>query len=305
MPCHPSPAPARVALSLVLLLAACRSGSQPDAYGHVEATEVVVATQASGQVRSFMPAEGARVSVGVVTAIIDTTALVLQLQQIAAQRAASDSRVDEATHQIGVLTAQRAIALRAYERTRRLFAAQAATVQQIDQTERDYRTVVAQEAAARAQRKAAADDAASSEAKVAQVHDQIAKSRVINPISGTVLTTYAKAGEFVQTGQPLYKIADLDTMELRAYVTEPQLAGVKLGQSAQVTIDVGEKERRSLAGTVVWIASQAEFTPTPIVTRDERANLVYAVKVRVPNRGGVLKIGMPADVQFAARTATR
>jgi HlyD family secretion protein len=139
---------------------------------------------------------------------------------------------------------------------------------------------------------------------VAQVRDQIRKSRVLNPISGTVLTTYAKAGEFVQIGQPLYKIANLDTMELRAYVTEPQLAQVKVGQRVQVSIDAGEG-RRTLSGTVSWISSQAEFTPTPIETRDERANLVYAIKVRVPNANGVLKIGMPADVQLATVTASR
>jgi HlyD family secretion protein len=200
---------------------------------------------------------------------------------------------------------QRTIALRGYERVRRLFAAEAATAQQRDQAERDYRTLVAQEAAAQAQRKAMSDDAASSAARVAQIRDQMARSRVRNPVAGTVLTTYTRAGEFVQTGQPLYKIANLDTMDLRVYVTEPQLARVRVGQPTQVTVDAGDQQRRVLSGTVSWIASQAEFTPTPIVTRDERANLVYAVRVRVPNRGGVLKIGMPVDVQFGALTAAR
>ena len=292
------------AMALVGVLAACRSTQQPDAYGHVEATEVVVATQTSGQVESFMPAEGGRLAAGAVTAVIDTSALVLQLQQIAAQRAAAAARVEEAAHQIGVLEAQRTIALRAYERARRLLAAQAGTAQQLDQSEREYRTLVTQIVAARAQQKSASDEAAATDARVAQVRDQIARSRIVNPVAGTVLTTYTRAGEFVQTGQPLYKIANLDTMELRAYVAEPQLAQVKVGQPALVTVDAGA-QRRTLTGTVSWVASQAEFTPTPIVTRDERANLVYAVKVRVPNRSGVLKIGMPADVQFAAFTAVR
>jgi HlyD family secretion protein len=148
----------------------------------------------------------------------------------------------------------------------------------------------------------------STEARVAQIRDQIAKSRVTNPISGTVLTIYARRGEFVQTGQPLYKIADLDTMELRAYVTEPQLATLKIGQPARVSVDSGgggDGGRHTLTGVVAWISSQAEFTPTPIQTRDERTNLVYAVKVRVPNRSGVLKIGMPADVRFTALSASR
>jgi membrane fusion protein YbhG len=119
-----------------------------------------------------------------------------------------------------------------------------------------------------------------------------------------VLTTYSKRGEFVQVGQPLYKIANLDTVELRAYVTEPQLAQVKLGNSADVSVDV-DGGRRTLPGVVSWISSQAEFTPTPIETRDERTNLVYAVKLRVANPGGLLKIGMPADVQFTTVTASR
>ena len=118
-----------------------------------------------------------------------------------------------------------------------------------------------------------------------------------NPGAGTVLSTFAKAGEFVQPGQPLYRVASLDTLELRAYVAEPQLARVRLGQRAEVTIDAGEARRR-FPGTVTWVASEAEFTPTPIQTRDERTSLVYAVKIRVPNADGALKIGMPADVRF-------
>ena len=187
---------------------------------------------------------------------------------------------------------------------RRLFAVQAATAQQRDLAERDYRTLVAQVAAAGSARQSAVSEASSGDARVAQVRDQIARSRVTNPLSGTVLTTYAKVGEIVQAGQPLYTIANLDTVELRAYVTEGQLAQVKLGQAAVVSVDVGDAHR-TLGGTVSWIAAQAEFTPTPIVTRDERTNLVYAVKVRIPNRDGVLKIGMPADVQFGSRTVSR
>jgi HlyD family secretion protein len=270
----------------------------------VEATEVVVGSQATGQVLSFTPVEGARIPAGAVVATVDTSDLVLQLEQIAAQRAASASRVDEVNHQIGVLEAQLSIAERADARMHRLFSEQATTAQQLDQAERDHRTLVAQIAAARAQRQAARHEAASSAARAAQVREQIAKSRAVNPLSGTVLTTYAKAGEFVQKGQPLYKIANLDTMELRAYVTEPQLAQLTIGRQATVSIDSGEGAHRALTGRVVWISSQAEFTPTPIVTRDERRNLVYAVKLRIPNPDGALKIGMPADVQFSTSGAT-
>jgi len=132
-----------------------------------------------------------------------------------------------AAYQVGVLEAQRSVAERTFERTRRLFAQQAATSQQLDQAERDYRTLVAQIEAAQAQVRTASRDVSSNDARSAQIRDQIRKSRVSNPLGGTVLTTYAKAGEFVQIGQPLYKIANLDTVELRAYVTEPQLAQAK------------------------------------------------------------------------------
>ena len=296
----------RVAAGLVALSGvACRSTQPPDAYGNIEATEVVVGAEMPGQLQVFTPAEGNHLTAGELVAVVDTSALVIQMQQASSQRTSSTSRVDEIAKQGSVLEAQRAIAARAYERQRRLFEQQATTAQQLDQAERDYRTLVAQIAANAAQRQTASHDVSSNDARVAQVRDQIRKSRMTNPLTGTVLTTYTKAGEFVQTGQPLYKIANLDTVELRAYVTEPQLAQVKLGRTVSVSVDVGNKERRTLTGTVSWMSSQAEFTPTPIETRDERANLVYAIKVRVPNPNGLLKIGMPADVQFGVVTASR
>ena len=291
--------------SCAFLAVSCRSKSGPDAYGHMEAIDVVVGSQSTGQLESFRAAEGVKLQAGVVAAVIDATALELQLQQAVAGRTASVSRVEEVTKHIIVLETQSTIARRAYERVKRLYDVQAATAQQLDQAERDYRTLAAQIEAAVAQRETASRESAAADARVAQIRDQISKARVSNPITGTVLATYTKTGEFVQTGQPLYKIASLDTLELRAYVAEPQLTQVKIGQAVQVTVDVQAKDRRVLPGTVIWISSQAEFTPTPIETRDERSNLVYAIKVRVPNRDGVLKIGMPADVQFASTAASR
>jgi HlyD family secretion protein len=295
----------RILATAACLVTACRPVAKPDAYGTVEATEVVVAAQAAGQLMAFAPVEGQRFSANASAAVVDTSALVLQLAQLDAQRASTGSHVNEVTKQLGVLDAQLTVAQRTYERTKRLYAQQAATAQQLDQAERDFHTLEAQLEATQAQRQTAGRDVVSSDARVAQIRDQIRKSRVLNPVAGTVLTTYAKAGEFVQVGQPLYKIANLDTMELRAYITEPQLAQVKLGQSVQVSIDTAAGARRSLAGTVSWISSEAEFTPTPIETRDERANLVYAIKVRLLNPGGVLKIGMPADLQLTTVAASK
>jgi len=279
----------------VVAVAACRRGSTPDAYGNFEADEVSVSSQSTGQLMSFTPIEGAHLRVGELVGIVDTSQLALERAQIVAQQQATAARVTEAGRQIGVYEAQRGIALRNYERMQRLYEQRAATAQQRDQAERDYKTLVAQIEAAKAQQQSVSRDASSSTARVAQINDQIVKSRVINPTAGTVLATYVRTGEVVQSGQPLYKIADVDTLILRAYVTEAQLSSVRIGQRVQVHVDQAGK-LLTVPGVVRWVATKAEFTPTPVQTRDERADLVYAVKVYVPNPSGALKIGMPADV---------
>ncbi|HEX5829365.1 MAG TPA: HlyD family efflux transporter periplasmic adaptor subunit [Gemmatimonadaceae bacterium] len=291
---------ARLAAPIALAaLSACNGEPDPDAYGNFEATEVVVSAQTSGQIERFTPVEGMRLARGSLVALVDTTQLALERAQLVAQRAATSARRREVSEQLRVLEVQRDIARRAYERTRRLHAQQAATAQQLDQAERDYRTLGAQIDALRAQRQSVGLDVAANEARVEQIGDRIARSSVVNPRAGTVLATYARTGEVVQPGQPLYKIADLDTLELRAYVTGEQLAAVRLGQQVQVRVDDGDA-LRTIPGTVTWVSPTAEFTPTPVQTRDERADLVYAVKIRVPNRDGALKIGMPGDVTFGA-----
>ena len=282
---------------LTLLTAIACRGREPDAYGNFEATEVIVAAQASGQLVEFTPEEGMNLAQGVVVAEVDPTQLMLERQQLLAQREATAARTTEAGEQIGVLVAQRDIAQRTLARTRRLFDADAATAQQLDQAERDYRTLVAQIEAARAQQVSARREVTAAEARVAQIRDQLAKSRVTNPTAGTVLATYSRRGEVVAVGTPLYKIADLSELTLRAYIDGTQLAQVRIGQPVQVNVDQG-KELRSFSGTITWISAEAEFTPTPVQTRDERADLVYAIKIVVPNFAGVLKIGMPGDVYF-------
>ena len=284
-------------LAAALTLAGCGGGDDPDAYGNFEAVEVVVSAETSGQIREFALQDGMRVARGAVAAAIDTTQLTLEREQIVAQRNAAGSRGTEVSEQLRVLEVQREIAGRAFERTRRLHAQRAATAQQLDQAEGEYRTLVAQIEALRAQRESVGMDVVASDARVAQIADRIARSLVRNPEEGTVLTTYTRAGEVVQTGQPLYRIADLDTLILRAYVSGDQLTEVRLGQQARVRVDRGGG-LATLPGRVTWISSTAEFTPTPIQTRDERADLVYAVKVAVPNADGSLKIGMPGDVSF-------
>ena len=283
-----------------LLLFACNRSETPDAYGNFEASEVVVSSQASGQLKWFTPIEGVTLANGAIVGLVDTTQLDLEREENVAQRAATEARVSAAGSQIGVYEAQLSVALRTLERARRLFDQKAGTAQQLDQAERDYRTLVAQIAAARAQRQSVGMDVASTSARVSQIRDRIAKSQVRNPTAGTVLATYVKAGEIVQSGQTLYRIANLDTLILRAYVAESQLSSITLGQRVMVHVDQADGTLASMPGIVRWIASKAEFTPTPVQTRDERADLVYAVKVYVANPRGVLKIGMPADLALAS-----
>jgi HlyD family secretion protein len=290
----------RIALSLMLatLASSCKGNSEPDAYGNFEAEEVVVSAEAGGQLEWFTPVEGMRLAANATVGLIDSTQTALEVQQMVAQREGIRSRLGEATQNINVLEVQRGIARRNYERTRRLFSQRAATAPQLDQAERDYRVLIAQIQAAQAQRQNVGEDIRAVDARIAQIRDRQSKTKVVNPQTGTVLATYTKAGEVVAPGKPLYKIANLDTMTLRAYITADQLARTRLGQTVQVHIDQSAGELLTLPGTVTWIASKAEFTPTPIQTRDQRTDLVYAVKVRVANRQGVLKIGMPADLDI-------
>ena len=293
---------AALSVAVTIVITGCSGGAGPDAYGNFEATEAVVSAQTTGQIERFTPVEGMQLARGAEVALVDTTQLALQQRQIKAQRNAANERNTEAARQLEVLLVQSDVARRAYERTQRLHSEQAATAQQLDQAERDYRTLRAQIEAARAQSRSVGMDAASADAQVAQVRDRIGKSMVTNPQAGTVLTTYARAGEVVQAGTPLYRIADLDTLVLRAYVSEPQLSSFKVGQTVDVHVDRGGHVM-TLPGTVSWVSSTSEFTPTPVQTRDERADLVYAVKIRVVNRDGALKIGMPADLSLRTASA--
>jgi HlyD family secretion protein len=334
-------------LLALLVQSGCGKRAEPDAYGNVEATEVVVGAEATGRLVTFVIAEGASVPAGAGVGTIDAAQLGFERDQLAAQQTAARSRLNEVRQQVAAQESQRSaaaaqrdaaaaqrsalatqleIAVRAHQRTRRLFDQQAATAQQLDQAERDERVLGHQISAqdeqikaqerqiaaqgdlvrgVRAQEQTIAAQIAGAEAQVSQAGERIRKTEIHNPIDGTVLTTYAKAGEVVQAGQPLYRIANLTSMEVRAYVTEPQLSSIRLGQEARVSIDAGGGQRQSVSGTISWIAARAEFTPTPIQTRDERVDMVYAIKIRVANGNGLLKIGMPVDVQFVASQAAR
>jgi HlyD family secretion protein len=290
--------PSCALLALTILAAGCHRGDQPDAYGNFETTEIVVSAETNGQLLWFTADEGKRISAGALIGVVDTTQLALQQRQLMAQRAATRSHVTEVGQQLDALRVQHEIAQRNYDRVKRLFTDQAATAQQLDQAEQQYKVLDEQIQGAQAQQRSVGEEVASADAQLAQIRQRVDKSRITSPVTGTVLASYARRGELVQPGQPLFKIANLDSMILRAYITETQLARVKIGGPAEVSIDAGGSVRRTLSGTVTWVSSEAEFTPTPIQTRDERKDLVYAVKIEVPNPAGAVKIGMPADVRF-------
>ncbi|HET6777800.1 MAG TPA: HlyD family efflux transporter periplasmic adaptor subunit [Gemmatimonadales bacterium] len=266
-----------------------------EAYGNFEATEVTVAAEVGGRLLALKLDEGDQVSRGTVVGAVDTVPLILERRATAARRAAAAARAREANATIGSLEVQQTIAERDLARTERLLKNAAATAQQGDRAEREARVVKEQLAGARVARAALTQEVAALDAQVAMIDDRLARSRIMSPLDGTILTRYVEPGEFVQQGQPLFKIASLDSLIFRAYVSGPQLTSLRLGQPVRVGVDRADSIA-TLPGRVTWIASAAEFTPTPIQTRDERADQVYAVKIAVNNPDGALRIGMPGEL---------
>ena len=294
---------AAVILLSVAALASCRK-NEADAYGNFEATEVTVAAELSGRVLDLRLDEGDRVAKGAMLGSIDTIPLVLERQTLIARRAAGASRAREASANIAALEVQQVVADRELARTKRLREQAAATSQQIDQAEQQARVVKEQLVGARAARATLTQELAALEAQVAQINDRLSRSRVVSPLAGTVLTRYVEPGEYVQAGQPLFKLASLDSLTFRAYVSGGQLSTLRLGQSVKVGVDRADSIA-TVPGRVTWIASSAEFTPTPIQTREERTDQVYAVKVAVGNPDGVLRIGMPGELVLESAGASQ
>ena len=290
--------PGALGMMVVLALAACRKDTV-DAYGNFEATEVTVAAEVGGRLLSFGLEEGDRLPKDTVVGVVDTIPLLLERHALVARRAAAASRTRESGANIAALEVQRTIADRELARTERLLKQAAATAQQGDQAEHDARVVREQLEGARAARASAQQEVAAVDAQIASLDDKLARSRVTSPLAGTVLARYVEAGEFVQAGQPLFKLASLDSLTFRAYVSNTQLTRLKLGQEVRVGVDRADSIA-TMPGRVTWIASAVEFTPTPIQTRDERADQVYAVKVAVANPEGRLRIGMPGELVLSS-----
>lgn len=311
-------------VAFLLLLAGCSEGEGPDAQGTFEADEVTVSSEAEGQLVRFSVEEGDRLAADQrsgrwqrdglpkgdseasrsVVGLIDTTSLALQRRELRARRRSVRSKMASVTAEVDVLVEQLRAAQRELERVRTLREGDAAPQRQVDQAEDEVHVLERRIEATRTQKASLADEIDAVNEQIAQVNERIRKSWVANPVAGTVLTTYAEKGEVVRPGEPLYTVAALDTLTLRAYVSGGQLSDVKIGRRARVFIDDGPDQRQFLEGHVTWVADEAEFTPTPIQTKEERVDFVYAVELRVPNPEGAAKIGMPADVSFGAENAS-
>lgn len=291
----------RIWIFSVLLLAACSRGGDFDATGTFEATEVTVSAEAAGRILYFSAEEGSVLAAGEQVGAIDTVQLWLQKMQLERSVASVRSSRPDVGKQVASLREQIAKQQTECRRVQNLLRDGAATTKQLDDIEAGLKVLERQlEASLSTLRNNVAsidENSSAIELQVAQLNDRLEKCRIVSPISGTVLAKYAEAGELASVGRPLMKVADLEHIYLRAYFTSDQLAALKLGQEVTVTADFGGEQQFDYRGRVTWIASESEFTPKTIQTRNTRANLVYAVKIAVENDGR-LKIGMYGEVKL-------
>ena len=299
-----------------MILASCNNNKiSYDASGNFEADEVMVSAQQNGQLLSFSVHEGDQLKEGDVVGQIDMTVQRLQKEQTEATINALQQKTGSAAEQVKVAKAQLAVQqiqldnlYHERERSQNLVKADAAPQKQVDDMNAQINQLQKQMAVTKeqiklyhsntaTQNRSILSEKAPLEKAAQQLQAQIDKGQIVNPVAGTVLTNYALQGEMAAVGKPLYKIANTDTLLLRAYITGNQLPVIKTGQQVQVRVDQGEKKYKSYAGTIIWISDKSEFTPKTIQTKEERANLVYAIKVSVKN-DGYLKIGLYGEVFF-------
>ncbi len=298
------------------LFSSCRNNTNNyDASGSFEATETIVSAEANGVIEAFNIQEGQTLDSGLYIGFIDTTQLYLKKKQMEAQVKAMGYKLPDISAQTAQFKQQAAVTqsdldylMNEKKRTENLLKANAATPKQLDdinakiatakeQIKAIYKQGAAQASALNTQRSGISADVQPLYFQIEQLNYQLKKSKIINPVSGTVLTKFAEANEMATIGKPLYSIADLSSIILRAYITGNQFSSIKLGQKVKVIVDDTASKTKNYEGIIEWISDKAEFTPKTIQTKDERANLVYAIKIRVKN-DGYLKIGMYGEVGF-------
>lgn len=288
--------------SIMLLLTACGKGNGDyDASGVFETTEVIVSAEANGKIMQLNFIEGQQVEQGKPLGYIDTVQLYLKKMQLLTNTSAIKSGRVDIPRQIAAIKQQIATQKNEQKRFTNLVKANAANQKQLDDINAQIlvleRQLTAQTELLENSNKNISEQSSGLGVQVAQINDQIQKSIISSPINGTILSKYAEQGELATQGRALFKVADIEHMFLRAYITASQLTHVKIGQVVKVYADFGEKEMKEYSGTITWISDKSEFTPKTIQTRDERANLVYAVKVAVKN-DGYLKYGMYGELKL-------
>jgi HlyD family secretion protein len=281
-------------LFFISLISCNKENDKADGYGNFEATEVTISAEANGKIEFLNLEEGIILEPKTVVGLIDTTQLYYSKQQLIASKSTVFSKSKNVLSQHTILQEQLKTTLIEKKRIQNMFAENAATQRQLDEIDGKVRVLNEQIRSVGTQNAPIINEAKSIDVQIEKINDLIIKSKITNPIKGTVLAKYAEPNEITAFGKPLYKIADLSQMTLRVYVSETQLNQIKIGQNVSVKIDT-EKGMKNYSGIISWIASSAEFTPKIIQTKEERVNLVYAVKVKVKNDGG-LKIGMPAEM---------
>ena len=288
--------------SLLALFSACGNGAPKyDATGTFETTEVLVSAEASGRLLYFDIEEGMLLKAGEEVGVVDTVQLYLKKLQLEASLKSVEEQRPDILKQVAATKEQISAAQRERNRVANLLKV-GANQKQLDDAEDQLevlrKQLVAQNSTLSNSHQSLTWQSSSVGIQVAQVEDQLKKCHITSPITGTVLAKYAEAGELTAMGTPLFKVADTEQMYLRAYITSEQLSQVKLGQKVTVFSDYGTDEHKQYPGVVTWISDTSEFTPKTILTKNERANLVYAVKIAVHN-DGLLKIGMYGGVEFS------
>lgn len=289
--------------SLLALFSACGNGAPKyDATGTFETTEVLVSAEASGRLLYFDIEEGMLLKAGEEVGVVDTVQLYLKKLQLEASIKSVEEQRPDILKQVAATKEQISAAQRERNRVANLLKVGAANQKQLDDAEDQLevlrKQLVAQNSTLSNSHQSLTWQSSSVGIQVAQVEDQLKKCHITSPITGTVLAKYAEAGELTAMGTPLFKVADTEQMYLRAYITSEQLSQVKLGQKVTVFSDYGTDEHKQYPGVVTWISDTSEFIPKTILTKNERANLVYAVKIAVHN-DGLLKIGMYGGVEFS------
>ncbi len=290
-----------ILLTTFIVVSCTKNKNDFDATGAFESVETIISTEAAGTLLQFNVEEGQVLSANQPIGIIDTTQLYLRKKQIEAQIDAILGQKPDIPVQIAALQEQLKQAELNQQRLKNLVKADAAPQKQLDDanTQIDVikRQIEAQTSTLDINSQTVSRNVPPLEKQIAQLNDQLRKCRIINPVHGTVLTKYAQQFEITAPGKALYKIAELDTIILRAFVTGTQLSQLKLGQKMTVRVDDGSQKMKAYSGLVFWISDKSEFTPKTVQTKEERADLVYAIKVRVVN-DGFLKIGMYGEVKF-------